>query len=87
VLPYHVLLPWLAVEDPVVEPVIPAKGVDSKRRATSSGSSYAAYGGIFIALSLMWGIILDGFRPDRYDLLGALMCVAGVVVMVAPPRG
>ncbi len=51
------------------------------------GRVYAAYGGIFIALSLAWGIIVDGFRPDRYDLLGALMCVAGVVVMVAPPRG
>jgi small multidrug resistance family-3 protein len=51
------------------------------------GRVYAAYGGIFIALSLAWGIIVDGFRPDRYDLRGALMCVAGVVVMVAPPRG
>jgi small multidrug resistance family-3 protein len=29
---------------------------------------------------------MDGFRPDRYDLLGALICVAGVIVMVAPPR-
>ena len=31
-------------------------------------------------------MLLDGFRPDRYDLFGALMCVAGVVGMVAPPR-
>jgi small multidrug resistance family-3 protein len=30
---------------------------------------------------------VDGFRPDRWDLLGALICVGGVVVMVAPPRG
>ena len=50
------------------------------------GRVYAAYGGIFIALSLAWGIIVDGFRPDRWDLLGALVCVVGVVVMVAPPR-
>ncbi len=48
---------------------------------------YAAYGGIFIALALAWGIIVDGFRFDRWDLLGALICVVGVVVMVAPPRG
>jgi small multidrug resistance family-3 protein len=54
---------------------------------TEFGRVYAAYGGIFMALSLAWGIIVDGFRPDRYDQLGALMCVAGVVVMVAPPRG
>ena len=51
------------------------------------GRVYAAYGGIFIALSLAWGIIVDGFRPDGWDLLGALICIVGVVVMVAPPRG
>ena len=51
------------------------------------GRVYAAYGGIFIALSLAWGVAVDGFRPDRYDLLGALICVVGVLVMVVPPRG
>ncbi len=50
------------------------------------GRVYAAYGGVFIALALAWGVLLDGFRPDRYDLLGALICIAGVIVMVAPPR-
>jgi small multidrug resistance family-3 protein len=50
------------------------------------GRVYAAYGGVFIALSLLWGMVVDGFRPDRWDLLGALICVTGVVVMVAPPR-
>lgn len=51
------------------------------------GRVYAAYGGIFIALALAWGVLVDGFRPDRYDLLGALICIAGVIVMVAPNRG
>jgi small multidrug resistance family-3 protein len=51
------------------------------------GRVYAAYGGVFIALALAWGILVDGFRPDRWDLLGAAICVAGVVVMVALPRG
>ncbi len=51
------------------------------------GRVYAAYGGIFIALSLLWGIVVDGFRPDRWDLFGASICVLGVLVMVAPPRG
>jgi small multidrug resistance family-3 protein len=50
------------------------------------GRTYAAYGGIFIALALIWGIVVDGFRPDRYDVLGALICLAGVVIMVASPR-
>lgn len=53
---------------------------------TEFGRVYAAYGGIFIALALAWGILVDGFRPDRYDVLGALLAVIGVVVMVAPPR-
>ena len=51
------------------------------------GRTYAAYGGIFIALALARGFLVDGFRPNRWDLLGALICVVGVVVMVAPPRG
>ncbi len=51
------------------------------------GRVYAAYGGVFIALALAWGVLVDGFRPDRYDMLGALICVAGVVVMLAPSRG
>jgi small multidrug resistance family-3 protein len=51
------------------------------------GRVYAAYGGIFIALALAWGVAVDGFRPDRYDLLGAVICVVGVLVMVGPPRG
>ena len=51
------------------------------------GRVYAAYGGVFIALALAWGVLVDGFRPDRYDLLGAAICIAGVLVMVAPDRG
>lgn len=51
---------------------------------TEFGRVYAAYGGVFIALALAWGVLVDGFRPDRYDLLGALICV---LVMVVPPRG
>lgn len=51
------------------------------------GRVYAAYGGVFIALALAWGVVVDGFRPDRYDLLGALICIAGVLVMVLPSRG
>lgn len=53
---------------------------------TEFGRVYAAYGGVFIALALIWGVVVDGFRPDRYDLLGALICVVGVFVMVAPSR-
>ena len=51
------------------------------------GRVYAAYGGVFVLLSIIWGVALDGFRPDRYDLLGAAVVLAGVLIMVAAPRG
>src|SRR5215217_4362218 len=51
------------------------------------GRVYAAYGGVFIALALAWGVLVDGFTPDRWDLLGAAICVVGSLVVVAPPRG
>ena len=68
--------------------VLAAYGVVAALQPISEfGRTYAAYGGIFIAFSLAWGFLVDGFRPNRWDLLGALICVVGVVVMVAPPRG
>ena len=51
------------------------------------GRVLAAYGGVFIAGSLAWGMVFDGFRPDRYDLGGALVCLAGVAVIMYAPRG
>lgn len=50
------------------------------------GRVYAAYGGVFVVLSIVWATVLDGFRPDRYDLLGAIVVLAGVLLMVAPQR-
>ena len=47
---------------------------------------YAAYGGVFVALSLAWGWILDGQRPDRFDVLGAFLCLLGVGVIMYSPR-
>ena len=50
------------------------------------GRILAAYGGIFVAGSLAWGMAFDGFRPDRYDITGALVCLAGVGVIMYAPR-
>ena len=50
------------------------------------GRILAAYGGVFVAGSLLWGMALDGFRPDRYDVIGALICLAGVGVIMYAPR-
>ena len=51
------------------------------------GRILAAYGGIFVAGSLAWGMALDGFRPDRWDVTGAAVCLVGVgLIMYAPRR-
>ncbi|CAJ1497720.1 YnfA family protein [[Mycobacterium] burgundiense] len=50
------------------------------------GRILAAYGGVFVAGSLAWGMVLDGFRPDRWDLTGALLCLVGVGVIMYAPR-
>ena len=50
------------------------------------GRVLAAYGGVFIVGSLVWGMVFDGFRPDRYDLIGASACLAGVGVIMYWPR-
>lgn len=52
------------------------------------GRILAAYGGVFVAGSLLWGMVVDGFVPDRYDVAGALICLVGVgFIMYAPGRG
>ncbi len=50
------------------------------------GRILAAYGGVFVAGSLAWAMAVDGFRPDRFDVAGALMCLAGVAVIMYAPR-
>ncbi|WP_221356343.1 YnfA family protein [Streptomyces beigongshangae] len=50
------------------------------------GRILAAYGGIFVAGSIAWGMVADGYRPDRYDVVGALVCLAGMAVIMYAPR-
>ena len=50
------------------------------------GRVYAAYGGVFVVLSLFWGWWIDGHRPDGADAAGALLCVLGVAVIMYWPR-
>src|SRR5574337_1556769 len=50
------------------------------------GRVYAAYGGVFVVLSLLWGWSVDRIAPDRFDLLGGALCLAGVAVIMYAPR-
>ncbi|MER7134537.1 YnfA family protein [Streptosporangium saharense] len=51
------------------------------------GRILAAYGGVFVAGSLAWGMIVDGFRPGLWDFVGAGICLVGVAVIMYAPRG
>jgi small multidrug resistance family-3 protein len=50
------------------------------------GRILAAYGGVFVAGSLAWGVVVDEFRPDRWDYVGAAVCLVGVAVIMYAPR-
>jgi small multidrug resistance family-3 protein len=50
------------------------------------GRILAAYGGVFVAGSLAWGIVVDKFHPDHWDLIGAALCLVGVAVIMYAPR-
>lgn len=55
--------------------------------ADFAGRAYAAYGGIYIAASLLWLWLAEGQRPDRWDLAGASICCIGALVVLFGPRG
>ena len=55
--------------------------------ADHAGRAYAAYGGIYIAASLGWLWIIEGRRPDLWDLGGAALAIAGAAIIVFAPRG
>ncbi len=53
----------------------------------AAGRAYAAYGGVYIAASLLWLWLVEGLRPDRWDLAGALLCLIGAGLILFGPRG
>ncbi len=55
--------------------------------AMFAGRAYAAYGGVYIAASLVWLWSVEGARPDRWDMVGAVICLAGAAVILFGPRG
>lgn len=55
---------------------------------TASGRTYAAYGGVYVAVALVWLWLVDGVRPTRWDVAGVSLCLAGMaVIMLAPRQG
>jgi len=60
--------------------------IPTLQKFPSFGRIYAAYGGVFVVLSVLWGWIIDQKRPDLYDWIGAFICIIGVAVMLWAPR-
>jgi small multidrug resistance family-3 protein len=61
-------------------------GVVPTLQPVSFGRAYAAYGGVFIGLSLLWGWLVDRVVPDKFDLLGAFIALLGVSIVMYVPR-
>lgn len=53
----------------------------------AAGRAFAAYGGIYVLASLVWLRVVEGISPDRWDLSGAALCIAGTAVILFGPRG
>lgn len=53
----------------------------------SAGRAYAAYGGVYITTSLVWMRAVEGRMPDKWEILGALVCLAGASLILLAPRG
>ena len=75
---------WLAIAGAVI---LVLYGVIPTLQPANFGRVYAAYGGVFIVLSILWGWKIDKVMPDRLDVIGAAIALVGVAVIMYWPRG
>ncbi|MGV0108218.1 YnfA family protein [Nostoc sp. DSM 114167] len=61
-------------------------GVIATLQPTNFGRVYAAYGGVFIAMAMLWSWKVDGVTPDRYDLIGVCLALISVLIIMFAPR-
>jgi small multidrug resistance family-3 protein len=87
----YLLWRWLRDDGSMVLGIVGATllvvyGIIPTLQPSTFGRTYAAYGGVFVVLSLLWGWWIDGHRPDVPDVLGGIICVLGVSVIMYWPR-
>lgn len=75
---------WLVI--PGVASLVLFAWLLTQIESEAAGRAYAAYGGIYIAMSVLWLWLAEGFRPDRWDIAGAAICLIGAAVIIAGPR-
>lgn len=75
---------WLGVIGAVL---LSGYGVVATLQASNFARVYATYGGVFIAMSLAWAVLLDNYSPDKYDIVGASIALVGVAIIYYAPRG
>lgn len=75
---------WLGLSGAIVLIVY---GIIPTLQPVNFGRVYAAYGGVFIVLSILWGWKVDRISPDKYDLIGGLIALIGVFIIMYWPRG
>lgn len=61
-------------------------GIIPTLQPANFGRVYAAYGGVFVVLSILWGWAIDGVKPDGWDILGGIVCITGVGLIMYAPR-
>ena len=54
--------------------------------ADHAGRAFAAYGGVYIAASILWGWLAENAPPDKWDIAGGLICLLGATIILAAPR-
>ncbi|MBI2689052.1 MAG: YnfA family protein [Acidobacteria bacterium] len=58
----------------------------TQAEAAAAGRAYAAYGGVYIVASLLWLWVIEGIRPDRWDILGGIVCLTGMSIILFSPH-
>ncbi len=66
--------------------ILAAYGVVATWQPSGFARVYATYGGFFIVMSILWAMKFDNYAPDKYDVIGALIALAGVCIIYYAPR-
>lgn len=87
----YLIWQWLRQGKPIIWGILGGValaiyGIIATFQPANFGRVYAAYGGVFIAMAMLWGWIVDGVIPDRYDFLGCFLALTSVAIIMYAPR-